>query len=66
MDYLKQKPFFSDYSSTYKGSKSMPNYVALETRKSQQFARSEQILTDAGQSRPLASRVGESILAMDG
>jgi len=44
----------------------MPNYVALETRKSQQFARSEQILTDAGQSRPLASRVGESILAMDG
>ena len=30
------------------------------------FARSEQTLTDAGRSRPLASRVGESILAMDG
>ena len=38
MDYLKQKPFFSDYSSTYKDSKSMPNDVALETRKSQEIS----------------------------
>ena len=37
MGYLKQKPFFSDYSSTYKGSKSMPNDVTLETRKSPNY-----------------------------